>query len=292
MHATHDLRVVEPSGCQARTLGVSGLISGRQEPAADMQAAVAARLRDMYQDFNHHNKKNPLDELIFILGSTRTPERSYRATFHALKEKFPRFRDLAIADVESIAEPLFYGGMYRQKARMLRDILELVTERFGRPTLAPLRRMDDAECERVLTSLPGVGKKIARCVMMYSLGRQVFPVDTHCWRICRRLGWIKARGPGKRPSQKDMDRLEALIRPELRFSLHVNMVSHGRACCTALNPKCDRCVIADLCPKIGVSNVGIEIEGRAAKRNSAPHGGALKDGVQVYTGSFGFPGPP
>lgn len=257
------------------------------EAISDAQAVVADRLRATYGDFAHYNKRNPLDELIFILGSTRTPERSYRATFRALKKKFPRFHELAAADVDAIAEPLFLGGMYRQKARMLRDILDVITVHFGAPTLAPLRRMDDAECERLLTSLPGVGKKIARCVMMYALDRQVFPVDTHCWRISRRLGWISSRGTADKPSAPEMDRLQEAVTPKLRFSLHVNMISHGRACCTARDPNCGCCVVADLCPKIGVlaprkDPVGV---GRETAPEECVCRGTLAPGTHLQPGS-------
>ncbi|MDP1593275.1 MAG: hypothetical protein Q8L80_03420 [Gallionella sp.] len=74
---------------------------------------------------------------------------------------------------------------------MIRNLLDAVVARFGEPNLELLRSMSDQEAEDFLLALPGVGKKIARCVLMYSLGQQVFPVDTHCWRIARRLGWVR-----------------------------------------------------------------------------------------------------
>ena len=76
---------------------------------------------------------------------------------------------------------------------------------FGRPTLAPLKRLSDMEVEGVLLSLPGVGVKVARCVLLYSLRRDVFPVDTHCWRVTCRLGWVNWTIRRDSPNRKDMD---------------------------------------------------------------------------------------
>lgn len=165
---------------------------------------------------------------------------------------FPRHQQIAEASAKYIAKPIERGGLSNQKAKAIRAIMDTLVERFGRPTLSTLKGWSDEECETFLTSLPGVGKKVARCVMMYSLGREVFPVDTHCWRICRRLGWVRPTQMDGHPSPHDMDRLQAKIPPDLRFSLHVNMVSLGREFCTARRPKCRECPIKGYCKKIGV----------------------------------------
>jgi endonuclease III len=205
-------------------------------------------LRERYGDWDHHNRKNPLDELLFILCSTKTNENGYRGTYSALRRAFPRFDTIAEAPPEYLAKPLATGGLQHQKARAIRGICDAIVARFDKLTLAPLRAMPDAECEAFLTSLPGVGKKVARCVMMYSLGRAVFPVDTHCWRIARRLGWVRAtRGDGH-CAPRDMDRLQDKLPLPLRFSLHVNFVSLGRELCVAGKPRCAECPLADLCP--------------------------------------------
>ena len=214
---------------------------------------VAAALKNRYCDFNHYNLKDPLDELLFIICSTKTGEASYRSTFRSLKETFPTHYKIAEAPAEYIARPIVSGGLSNQKAKAIRDLLDVIVEEFGEPTLKPLRKMSDEEAEAFLLSLPGVGKKIARCVLMYSLGRLVFPVDTHCWRIARRLGWVRPTQKDKHCAPRDMDRLQSKIPPELRYSLHVNMVSLGREICTATSPRCEECPIAAWCSRIGVA---------------------------------------
>lgn len=212
---------------------------------------IAAALKARYHDFNHHNIKNPLNELLFIICSTKTSEASYRSTYRALKLAFPTHLRVAEAPAEYIARPLVGSGLSNQKAKAIREIYDVLAEKLGKPTLAPLHGMADAEAEAFLLSLPGVGKKVARCVMMYSLGRQVFPVDTHCWRIARRLGWVRPTQKDKHCAPRDMDRLQAKIPPRLRHSLHVNMISLGREICVPGIPHCHVCPLSSWCRKIG-----------------------------------------
>ncbi len=211
---------------------------------------IARILSDSYQNFSHHNKKNPLDELFFILCSVKRSEKVYLEAFKSLKRNFPRFELLATAPVKKISRAVAWGGLQNQKASSAKEIVKCLIESFGRPTLAPLKKMSDGDCERFLTGLPGLGKKAARCVMLYSLGRQVFPVDAHCWRIAGRLGWNGNGRNDGHASDNAVDLLQDLIPPALRFSLHVNMVSHGRKICTARSPKCRECVITSYCRKI------------------------------------------
>lgn len=208
---------------------------------------VALELKKEYKDFAHHNRKNPLDELFFILCSVKRSEKVYLKTFKSLKRNFPKYELLAAAPVKKISKAVAWGGLQNQKASSSKEIVKCLIESFGRPTLAPLKKMSDEECESFLTALPGIGKKAARCVMLYSLDRQVFPVDAHCWRISSRLGWNGSAHNDSHASDNAVDHLQDLVPPALRFTLHVNMVSHGRKICTARSPKCRECVIAAYC---------------------------------------------
>jgi len=127
-------------------------------------------------------------------------------------------------------------------------------DKFGRPTLSPLKFFDDQEYESFLISLPGVGKKIARCIMLYSLNCKFFQVDTHCWRICKRLGWIRPKRRSRTCTPHEMDALQSRIPKDVRFSLHVNMISLGRHIYTYYDPKCSICPHRSLCKKSGVAS--------------------------------------
>lgn len=209
--------------------------------------AVAESLSELYGDCSHGNKTNPLRELLFIICSVQTNETLYQSTYTRLTSRFPRFRQLSDATEDEIAAAISHGGLSRQKARTIKAILSRLESDFGAPTLSPLRQMDDAECEFYLESLHGVGRKTARCVMMYSLGHDVFPVDSNCWRICRRLGWVRSTRPDKSCSPRDMNRVQRRIPLNLRFSLHVNLVSHGRSYCLPSTPLCESCCIHQFC---------------------------------------------
>ena len=213
---------------------------------------VGRRLSTEYGDYAHGNKRRALDELLYILASIKTTERKHAESYRALRRAFPTYADIAAATEEELAEALSVGGFQTIKAQTIRRAVDAIIERFGKPTLAPLGRMSDEEAEVELKALPGVGPKIARCVMMYALDRDVFPVDTNCWRIAVRLGWIGPKPEGRQIAPKDMDRLQERIPPEFRYSLHVNMVSHGRRVCTPRRPACSRCVLSELCPQVGV----------------------------------------
>lgn len=153
-------------------------------------------------------------------------------------------------------------GQFTQKATAIKSIIGILNDRFGRPTLSPLHKMSDAQCEEFLTSLPRVGGKVARCVMLYSLGRKVFPVDTHCRRVAQRLGWIDSE-------DFDEDLLQSMIPAELRFSLHVNFISLGREFCTSKAPSCGTCPLKQLCPKIGLGKAPDKRPGLAIQHYGA-----------------------
>jgi endonuclease III len=223
---------------------LAGQRRGRYFPDVD---SVARELTNRYGDHAHGNKANPLRELLFILCNVQTNETLYQSTYTGLISEFRTFRRLAQASEDQIARVIAHGGLSRQKARSIRQIHEKLQSDFGAPTLSPLRSWSDEECQTYLESLPGVGRKTARCVMMYSLRRKVFPTDSNCWRICRRLGWVRATRPDRSCSPRDMDRLQAGIPPELRFSMHVNLVSHGRKCCLPSVPLCHKCTIWQYC---------------------------------------------
>lgn len=206
---------------------------------------ISGRLKQHYGTESLGNKPDPLDELVFIQLSIRTREGSYSTGFDRLKAAcdgdWSCFRDLEEARVMSILGP---GGMATVKRRRLIDQLDRIVREFGRATLEPLRMMTTGEAERFLTSLPGVGPKTARCVLLYSLDRPVFPVDSHCLRVLGRLGF----------ASPDLDRkaahdvLQASVPPDIRHELHVNLVHHGRALCKPGEPLCGGCPILDQCP--------------------------------------------
>jgi endonuclease-3 len=213
--------------------------------------AIGRVLRRRYDERTLDNKHNPFDELLYIILSSKTPPGRYRETYRTLRKRFPRADALAHTTPRVVAKTVERGGLARRRGTQIVAIAKQLKERFGRVTLAPLGKMDDREAETLLTSLPGVGIKIARCVLLFALHRKVFPVDAHCFRVARRLGWVSAATltpPGAEELQKRTPK-------GLRRSLHVSFVQLGREFCTPSAPKCRECPIVGFCDT-GKRNVG------------------------------------
>jgi DNA (cytosine-5)-methyltransferase 1 len=206
---------------------------------------VALRLTASYAPSNLGNPSDPLDDLVYLLLSGQTNETLYQSTFKALKAAFPTWAALAAARVPSIAKVIAKGGLSKQKAVYLKAIVRKVKADFGQYTLKPLCKKTTDEAETYLTKLPGVGIKVARCVLMYTLHREVFPADVHCLRIMERLGWLEWK---KKRADSLADTAQDLVPEPLRRALHVGLVQHGREVCTEKSPACDRCCLRDLCP--------------------------------------------
>jgi endonuclease-3 len=196
-----------------------------------------------YGSPGHDNKSDPLDELVFILLSQMTTHHSFGRVFHRLKLRYPNWDDVACLSVNRLKSIIKDAGLSNQKAPRLKAILIRLTQDFGRATLDPLRKWSSRRAESYLTALPGVGTKTAKCVLMYSLGRRVLPVDTHVWRVARRLGLVAESIPSSGVHQA----LEAVVAPEDRYTFHVNAIAHGRAICLPNRPRCEDCRLRRIC---------------------------------------------
>ncbi len=180
---------------------------------------------------------------MYIVLSTRTAESVFRGIYRDLKKAFPSWEDVQGRRVGEFHRILAPGGLSTLKAYQLLGIFSGLRREFGRATLAPLKRMTDDDAERILTTLPGVGKKVAKCVLMYSLDRQVLPVDVHTHRVAVRLGLAAKRRP-----DTSQDLIEAQVPPPLRYGFHVNAIAHGRRVCLPRKPMCEACVLRQYCP--------------------------------------------
>ena len=160
--------------------------------------------------------------------------------------------------LEGVLRP---GGLQSQRATYLQALLAAVladnrrrgTGPFGDGddlTLEYLHEMTDDEAEAFLVSLPGVGKKTARCVLAYALGRHAFAVDTHVARIFGRLGLIPQQA---KPAH---DLYQVLVRPRARKRLHINLIHHGRSVCMS-RARCDACVLVSFCA-VGQQRVALD----------------------------------
>lgn len=212
---------------------------------------IEAALRRRHGVPNLGRPDPPLDALVATVLSQHTSDINSGRAFDELKRRFPTWRLAAAAPVPALAAAIRSAGLANVKAPRILAILRRVNEDFGRPTLAPLARMDDAEAMAYLQTLPGVGPKTAACVLLFSLGRDVFPVDTHIHRLARRLGLV----PPKAGAARTQDLMAGLVPRGRALALHVNLIRHGRRICTALTPVCAACLLARECPSAGRARI-------------------------------------
>lgn len=219
------------------------------EGIADELLGVTQMLAERYGTPDLGNKDDSIDELAYIILSRRTREGAYQAAFAALKRRYPSWDRLASAPIEEIVGVVGFSGLGKRKAVSLRSALRALITRFGQPTLQPTAGWHDDAVLSLLCSLPEIGPKSAACVMLCSLDRPAFPVDAHVGRVLERLGVFEAldidlAGTGHKVKQRV---LWDAVPPSLRYSLHVNLVAHGRSVCRPSKPRCWRCPLAGCC---------------------------------------------
>ena len=211
-------------------------------------ARVYERLVEAYGVPEWKPDGDALGGLVATVLSQHTSDVNSERAYQRLRARFGNWeavRDAPVAEVEDAIRP---GGLAAQKAPRIQEILRVLSAQVGggppEAALADLGALPLAEARARLRGLPGVGPKTAACVLLFSLGKPAFPVDTHVWRVAKRLGLIGARTT----AEAAHDELEALIPPQWRHTLHVNLIRHGRQICYARTPACERCPLRAECP--------------------------------------------
>jgi endonuclease III len=192
--------------------------------------------------------RTPLDELILVILSQNTNDNNSLHAFEDLLHRFDDYHEIAKASGKDIADAIRRGGLANNKAKFIKKVLESAYKKTGNYTLDFLDELNDKEALDYLTSLEGVGPKSARCVLLFSLGRDLFPVDTHVFRVSKRIGLIPSEFKNR---EKACEYIEARVKPVHRYKLHMVLIYHGRAVCKARKPDCGRCTISHLCDFFG-----------------------------------------
>jgi endonuclease III len=203
--------------------------------------AIRDRLRREYGRPVLRPHRAPIDELILTVLSQNTNDRNRDVAWGRLRERFPSWpavRDAPVAEIEDAIRP---GGLAPTKALRIKRILEaLEDDDLCWLEGAPLEEARDYLCE-----LPGVGRKTAACVLLFSFGRPEVPVDTHVYRVASRLGLIRPRAS----FDEAHDEMLRLVDPDDAYEVHVLLIRHGRRTCVARAPRCPECPLRRMCPE-------------------------------------------
>jgi len=188
--------------------------------------------------------RDPIDVLIGTILSQNTSDANSGRAFAALKASFDSWEAVASAPAEHIALVIKSGGLSQIKAARIKQVLEQIEQEQGHISLDSLKSINMTEAEDYLMRLPGVGHKTASCVLLFSLGKPSLPVDTHVFRVAKRLGLIDS----KVSIEKAHSLLQEQIPPSKVYQFHIHMIEHGRKVCHARNPQCDSCILRNDCP--------------------------------------------
>jgi endonuclease-3 len=182
---------------------------------------------------------DPLDILIETILSQNTNDQNRDRAYQRLKTQFPHWKDVLEAKTKSIVSAIRLGGLAEQKAKRIREILHWIKEKEGRLNLSFLKKMDSEEIEKIMGALKGIGPKTLHCLLLFGLGREAFPVDTHILRIGKRLGFI----PEGMGAEKAHSWMVPFVPRGKSLSLHLNLIRFGREICKARNPSCSTCFL-------------------------------------------------
>jgi endonuclease III len=219
-----------------------------------------------------HTRLDPTSELILTILSANSADINAEVAFDALRDRWPsvpipegaarntRFMpgwggvgitDLPAPDwaaveaapLDELTNVIRPGGLANQKAPRVQAALRALQANGGDYSLEFLRNKPALEARDWLAAIPGIGKKTASVVLLFSFGMPLMPVDRHVFRVSGRIGLI----PPRSDPDKAHDYYLAMLEPEQMYETHVSLITHGRRMCHAQKPECGRCPLAPRC---------------------------------------------
>jgi len=194
----------------------------------------------MYGRPRNRPHRDPVAELVRTVLSQNTNDRNRDVAYDRLTERFPSWEAVRDAPPEEVIEAIRPGGLAQQKGPRIQEVLRRIGDSIDLDWLATEPRTQALE---YLTQLPGVGRKTAACVQIFSFGLPEIPVDTHVYRVGGRLGLF----PPKASLERAHDEMIAITDPDDAYELHMNLIRHGREICRPA-PRCERCDLRRMCP--------------------------------------------
>lgn len=204
---------------------------------------ILGLLNKAYGNPRRFSKTDPIDELIRTILSQNTSDKNSLKAFAVLKKSFKSWSRVLATDTCKIAGLIRHAGLANIKARRIKGVLTEIKRREGSIDLSGIAKLDVEDSTRYLRSLKGVGPKTAACVLLFSFYKPVMPVDTHIFRVTKRLGIIDKR----LDINLAHETLSAIVPKDLIYEFHLGIIEHGRRTCKAPHPVCGICVLYELC---------------------------------------------
>ncbi|MEM6282318.1 MAG: endonuclease III [Chloroflexota bacterium] len=204
---------------------------------------VAKLVEQEYGRRKWRKRGTALDTLIGTILSQNTTDKNSGRAFQNLKDTYPTYMDVLNADVDDLIDVIRVAGLGNQKGPRIQRALQKILDERGELDLEFLGDMDSETARNWLTDIKGIGLKTASIVVSFSFDGYAFPVDTHINRVSQRIGFTP---PGTTP-EKAHYIMEEIVPPADYFAFHIQLIQHGRALCKARSPKCDACMLRNLC---------------------------------------------
>ena len=215
--------------------------AGWVKPGRARVTRIRERLAEVYGVPVAGPHGHPIAELVLTVLSQSTNDRNRDVAYLRLRERFGAWEAVRAAPLEEVEEAIRPGGISKVKSARIQAILRAIGDPLdlGWMADAPV-----AESQAYLCEMPGVGRKTAACVLLFTFGLRDVPVDTHVSRVGLRLGLLRP----KAPFEELHDAMLALTPPGAELELHVNLLRHGRRTCHAQRPACAACALRRMCP--------------------------------------------
>ena len=204
---------------------------------------IVQNLESTFGDPKLSPKSDALAMLINIILSQATSDANSDRTFRNLRERFANWEAVLAADEKDIADAIRLGGLANQKAKVIKDLLRQLKETSGKLSLKRIEKMPDEAARNYLQTFHGIGPKTVACTLLFACHKEVFPLDTHIFRVLKRMGIL----PEKITDTKAHRLLDALVPTGKFYSLHVNLIRLGRQICRPREPLCERCPLIEYC---------------------------------------------
>jgi endonuclease-3 len=188
-------------------------------------------------------KSDPLTMLIGIILSQATTDVNSRRTYQNLRKSFKNWENVLAAENGEVAEAIRSGGLANQKTKVIKDLLQKLKETRGTLSLRLIEKMSDEEARDFLQNFRGIGPKTVACTLLFACHKEVFPLDTHIFRVFKRMGIL----PERITDRKAHRFLDELVPKGKFYSLHVNLIRLGRKICRPREPLCDECPLIEYC---------------------------------------------
>ena len=217
-------------------------MSTASDDAQKVKAICKLLIRE-YGDIIVERALDPIEELVFAILSQNTNDINSGRAFKSLQSAYATWEEVLGAPHSELALVIRSSGPFRVKAERIQSTLAEIQRRVGSLDLSILEDMDASEAMDWLTSLHGVGPKTAAIVLLFCFEKPVLPVDTHVWRVSKRLGIV----PNKATRVKAQSLLQEIVPLSCLYSMNHNLVKHGREVCIARKPRCEDCFLNKHC---------------------------------------------